>query len=68
MSDSPKPPAVMAHSVSEIEKYAAWVLGMTDVSSLADCCSALTRHGGFNLEVQLLQGCLEASCVSIAAT
>lgn len=28
MSDSPKPPAVIAHSVSEIEKFAAWVLGM----------------------------------------
>ena len=28
MLDSPNPPAVMVHSVSEIEKYAAWILGM----------------------------------------
>jgi hypothetical protein len=28
MSDSPKPPAVMVHSVLEIEMFAAWVLGM----------------------------------------
>lgn len=28
MSRPPEPPAVMVHSVSEIEQYAAWVLGM----------------------------------------
>ena len=28
MSDSPTFPAVTVHPVSEIEKYAAWVLGM----------------------------------------
>jgi O-antigen ligase len=28
MSDSLKPPAVIVHSVTEIEKFAAWVLGM----------------------------------------
>ena len=28
MSKSPEPPTVMVHSVSEVEQYAAWVLGM----------------------------------------